>query len=295
MPADSPHDSPESAGAHAVMPVWPRTIWVPAPTVAPLMLAAGVALVALGVIINVAYCTLGLLLTIAAVVAWIWQLLHFDQGHEEMAVAPPEEQPRPVLELSRPELIFQGRRRTLVPEVTYPYRAGFWGGLLGGTLMAVMAVLYGQIAWHSIWVPVNLLAGAVFPGFEHMTPEQLRQFYGTALVAAFVIHLVLSIGVGMIYAIILPMLPGWPIFWAAVVAPILWSGSVYGMMGVANPTLDRYVNWYVFIGSQFLFGVGTGIIVQLFGKEPVELEENRPPARSPASRQGNRTGDEERS
>ena len=45
--------------------------------------------------------------------------------------------------------------------------AGVKGGIAGGAAMIVPAILYGLIAYHSIWYPVNLLGGAGVAGWSH--------------------------------------------------------------------------------------------------------------------------------
>src|SRR6185437_11080272 len=94
--------------------------------------------------------------------------------------------------------------RVHVPESAHPYSAGIWGGLAGGTAMAALACLYGLIAQGSIWYPINLLAGVVVPGMGQASTEQLRAFNGLAFAAAFVGHGIISILVGLVYAVILP-------------------------------------------------------------------------------------------
>jgi hypothetical protein len=46
-----------------------------------------------------------------------------------------------------------------------------------------------------------------------------------------------------------------------VVAPVLWTGAVYGFMGVLNPALASLVDWTTFIFSQFVYGVVVGVVV----------------------------------
>ena len=52
--------------------------------------------------------------------------------------------------------------------------------------------------------------------------------------------------------------------------PLLWTATSYGLMGVANPTLEHRVNWPWFIVSQFVFGLATALLVVRSEKIPIE-------------------------
>src|SRR5262249_28490656 len=95
-----------------------------------------------------------------------------------------------------------------------------------------------------------------------------------------VIHVVVSIGMGLIYGVLLPMLPGRrPIIWGGIVAPVLWSGAIHAFMGVLNPALQKAVNWPSFIVAQYVFGLVCGWVVVRSEKVYVEgaLRAEEPP------------------
>jgi len=50
----------------------------------------------------------------------------------------------------------------LLPIRIYPISAGVKGGLAGGVAMAILAMIYGVAMYHSVWYPVNLLAGTLY-------------------------------------------------------------------------------------------------------------------------------------
>ena len=44
-------------------------------------------------------------------------------------------------------------------------------------------------------------------------------------------------------------------------APILWTGLLYSLLGLINPLLNRLIDWRWFVASQFAFGVVAGLVV----------------------------------
>jgi hypothetical protein len=152
-----------------------------------------------------------------------------------------------------------------------PLRAGVLGGIAGGALMPLPAVLWSLANRHGLWYPVNLLAGMVVPGMGELAREQLEQFHGDWLATALVIHAILSIGFGLVYGLLLPKLPSIPasVAWGGVLMPLLWTAAAFGLMGVVNKVLQEYVNWPWFIVSQFVFGVAAAIVVHRSEKIPV--------------------------
>jgi hypothetical protein len=49
--------------------------------------------------------------------------------------------------------------------------------------------------------------------------------------------------------------------WGGLVAPLLWTGFLWALMGVINPTLSARVDWKWFIASQIAFGLAAGFVV----------------------------------
>jgi hypothetical protein len=147
------------------------------------------------------------------------------------------------------------------PEKVHPYSAGAKGGLVGGVLMALVATSYGLVSGRGIWYPMNLLAAMILPQFSGASPQALDQFSGLSLLVGTVIHLLMSVGVGLLFGIILPTLPRSPVFWAGVVGPLLWTGAIHSFMGVLNPVMEQQVDWPWFVASQFVYGLTVGIVV----------------------------------
>jgi hypothetical protein len=151
--------------------------------------------------------------------------------------------------------------RVRVPVEVQPYSAGITGGLVGGLAMAGVALLYGLLAQGSWWYPINLLAGIAMPDIAHLSAEQLRAFNLRALIVALLAHGVISVLTGLLYAVILPMLPRRHLLWGGMVAPLLWTGLVWAVLGVVNPVLNARIDWPWFIASQIAFGLAAGLVI----------------------------------
>jgi flagellar biosynthesis protein FliR len=59
------------------------------------------------------------------------------------------------------------------------------------------------------------------------------------------------------------MFPRYPAFWAAIVAPLLWTGLLWSSLSVINPLLDARIEWRWFILCQIAFGAVAGFVVNL--------------------------------
>lgn len=144
-----------------------------------------------------------------------------------------------------------------------PARAGLLGGIAGGALMPVPALLWSVANGRGLWYPVNLLAGVLVPGIEGRPAEELQGFNAGWFVAAVGIHAAVSAGFGLAYGLMLSKLPPIPapVVWGGLLLPLLWTAMSYGLMGVVNPVLQRSVDWPEFIVSQFIFGIAAAIVV----------------------------------
>ena len=181
-------------------------------------------------------------------------LLPVDVKHRPLPIVADQ---RSVARLS----VGHAKHRMRIPEETHPYSSGILGGLAGGLAMAALACLYGLIAQHSIWFPVNLLSGVVLPNMGSETLEQLRAFSPGPFAVALAGHIVLSILVGVLYAVILPMFPKYAPFWAGILMPLIWTGIVATLLNLINPALNSRINWLWFIACQLGFGLVCGYII----------------------------------
>jgi hypothetical protein len=241
-----------------------ESIEMPRPTAAPLVLAVGIALAAMGAATSLSFLFVGILVFVAGLGMWISQLLP-GRGHWCERRVDPSQRPRPVTpapgEVERLRLGTPGYRLRL-PVTVHPISAGVIGGLVGGLVMPLPAFVYGLLSGHGIWWPVNLLAGMVIPGVGDMTESELEQFHPTLLVLGIFIHVVTSLILGLIYGVLMPTLPNIrkPIAWGAVLMPMLWTAVSYIALGAMNPGVREGIEWPWYILSQFVFGLVAAIV-----------------------------------
>jgi hypothetical protein len=124
-----------------------------------------------------------------------------------------------------------------------------------------VALIYGLLAQGSLWYPINLLAGMAIPGMADLGVAQLRVFSLSALIIGTLAHGMISVLAGLLYAVILPMLPRRHMLWGGFVAPLLWTGLIWAVLGIVNPVLNARIDWGWFIASQIAFGLAAGFVV----------------------------------
>jgi hypothetical protein len=235
---------------------------MPAPSSWPMVLAFGIVLLAAAFVTNFVVGMVGLAIALRAAAGWWREVIPVEQ-HEPVPLDPAL-RPAPILVDARSVIrlrVGEERHRMRVPQEIHPYSAGFWGGLAGGAAMAGLACLYGLVVQHSIWYPVNLLAGVVLPSIGAETTEQLKAFDGLAFTAALVGHVMISLLVGLIYAAILPMFPKYAPLWAGILMPLFWSGMIATALDLINPALNQRISWPWFVVCQLAFGLVGGFVI----------------------------------
>jgi hypothetical protein len=232
------------------------SILVPTPTAWPFMVALSIALIFSGLVTHGVVSIVGAVILLRSSIGWWFDVLP-EQKEELVPVTPVEKVATSSLAVD----YLAPRHRAQVPEEVHPYWTGLWGGLVGAVAMAVVAVLFGLISEGSIWYPINLLAAGVVRSLAEATAEQLRAFSGVGLVAGTLIHGTISILVGMLYAVSLPMFPRGASWRSGLVTPLLWSGLVASTLGFINPTLNARINWTWFVGSQIAFGLAASWVI----------------------------------
>jgi len=235
------------------------TIRLPAPTAWPIVLAFGCMLAAAGLVTDAGISILGGALMLAGCMGWFRQVLPHEQ-HEEVPVLD-----LPVTIATSRALVERIRlgpeHRAHLPIEIYPVTSGIKGGIAGGFAMIVPALLYGLIAQHSIWYPVNLLGGAGVAHWRNPSTADIAAFHWQGLLVAIVIHSVTCVFVGLHYGAMLPMLPRRPIVLGGILAPVLWTGILHTFMGIINPALDERIQWGWFLVSQVTYGLTAGFVV----------------------------------
>ncbi len=238
----------------------PKRVELPTPTPWPMLTALGLTLLFAGLVTSAVVSAVGFVLIIAGAAGWFGEVFpqqHLEAVEVEPAAAPVAPARVTVAQLASAE---QGHRAVLPLEI-YPYSAGVKGGIAGGFVMAALAVIHGVLLHGSPWYTINILAGTAMAGLAHADVATLSAFNAHAFLMALMIHAVVSLLVGLLYGILLPIVPRNPIFFGGVVAPLLWSGLLFATLKVINPVLDARIEWGWFVLCQIGFGVAAGIVV----------------------------------
>lgn len=250
MPEELRLDTKEAVG---------KRVALPAPTPWPIVLAFGCAMAAAGMLTSPAISVLGGVLMAGGCIGWFKDVFPHEQ-HEEVEILD-----RPIVVVSHRVLVERLRvdpqHRAHVPLETYPVLSGIKGGIAGGIAMIVPAIIYGLIAQHSIWYPINLLGGAGVAHWRNPSVADIAAFHWQGLLVATAIHAVSCLLVGLLYGAMLPMLPRHPILLGGVLAPLLWTGLLHSFMGIINPALADRIAWGWFVISQLTFGIVAGLVV----------------------------------
>jgi hypothetical protein len=256
----------EGTGTHS------ETVHLPSPTAWPVVMALGVMLGFAGMVTNFGISALGIVLALAGAVGWFRQVLPHE-AHEDVPVVVEDI----VITTTRPrvkQIVVDPDNRAHLPLETYPVLSGIKGGIAGGIAMIPPAILYGLIAQHSIWYPVNLLGGAGVANWRNPSTADIASFHWEGLLVAIAIHTVTCLLVGLLYGAMLPMLPRHPVLLGGILAPVLWTGLLHSTMGVVNPVLDARIQWGWFLISQITFGIVAGVVVAR--QERVRTEQGLP-------------------
>jgi hypothetical protein len=229
------------------------TIELPCSCAGPLITAFGLTLAFAGIVTTWPVALVGLCFGFAGAVHW-WREVFPDSNEYAPEI---NQHPDPITprtgEVSR--LMQTPTHRARLPLDIHPYSAGLKGGIVGGIAMAVVALVGGLMSDGSVWFPINVLSGTILPSMGDMTAEQLSVFDGGALAIGIGIHIVMSLFIGLVYGVIMPLLPKWPMFWAALFIPAIWCGLTWASVSVVNPALANHIDWGWFIASQVAFGI----------------------------------------
>jgi hypothetical protein len=239
-------------------------VQLPSPTVWPMVLALGISLLLAGMVTNAAIGLLGVLLAAMGSVGWFFQVLP-NEAHEPVEVCADAVMIASERTLPR-SLSAGGIRRKILPVETFRITSGIKGGIAGGISMTAPAAVFSLLRYHSIWYATNLLAAGGFVSWAGASDAFLSEFHLRGLVAALIIHGVLSLLVGLLYGAMLHMFPRYPILTAGFMVPLLFTGILYSGLGIVSPILDERIDWFWFVPSQIVFGLVCGFVVNLEAK-----------------------------
>lgn len=222
------------------------------------MLAFGCTMGVTGLVTNLWITLFGAVLALFGCIGWFRDVLPHE-AHEDIPVIV---QPVEIASTRRSvqRLLILPEHRAHLPVETYPVVSGLKGGIAGGIAMVFPAILYGLIAHHSIWYPVNLLGGAGATP-RQITEAQIASFHWDWFLIAIVIQTIVCLLVGLLYGAMLPMLPRHPVILGGIIAPFLWTGLIHASMGIINPALDAHISWPWFLVSQLTYGIVAGLVV----------------------------------
>src|SRR5882762_2614665 len=254
-----------------------KVIEVPASTPWPFVTAFGLALLVAGLVTSLAVSAAGFAVVLWGAVGWFRDALPAPK--EELVEIHRDETPARIIARSTRSVDHlqpgTGSHRVYIPIAVHPYSAGLLGGAVGGVGMAIIACLYGLIAYGSLWYPVNLLAAAALPSLSDAGPAELAKFHMAGLIVALISHGIISLLVGLLYAAILPMMPSrFTAFWGSFLAPVFWTALIASTLQIINPALNARIDWAWFIASQIAYGLITGYVVA--HSKTVETAQNWP-------------------
>jgi hypothetical protein len=212
-------------------------------------------------------------LAVAGAAGWFRHVLP-EQSHEWVPVVPEEitvQTSRATVERITP---LHAVPRAWLPIEIYPISAGIKGGLAGCAAMALLATLYGIFKGNGMWYAMNLLVAGAFPKMARETSRQLGTFNLNAFLVAIPVHLVISLMIGLLYGAMLPMFSQRPILLGGFIAPLLWSGMIYGCLTYINPVMNQRIDWFWFVLCQIAFGAVAGLVVAI--QERIPTRQNMP-------------------
>jgi hypothetical protein len=250
---------------------------LPIPTANPIIAAFGITLLAAGIVTSLIVSLVGLIIGLIGAVGWFRDVFPTPK-HELYPLAEADRRPKPVkVSPRRISHLHYGEtgHRVRIPVEVHRYSAGILGGLAGGAAMAILAIAYGLVVQHSIWYPINLLAAAGVPSLASASLATLRDFNAAGLTVAILSHVTLSILVGLLYTVMLPMLPAkfeW--LFGGIITPLMWTALLYPTLKLVNPALAARVDWPWFVICQVSFGVVGGFVV--FKSQKVETMQSWP-------------------
>jgi hypothetical protein len=220
----------------------PELIELPATTPWPMITAFGLTLLCTGLVTHAAVSVVGLILALRGAVGWFRDDLPVE-SHAPVRMRPLAYRAQPVTPRTVVHLrAGEAGHRVRLPVEIHPYSAGIIGGCVGAVVMAIVACAYGLVAYHSIWYPINLLAAAALPSMAQADLAQLQAFNGTAFGVAVLSHGAISLLVGLLFAVLLPMLPSRRAALGQSDGPSVVA-LVWATLKLISPALNARIDW----------------------------------------------------
>jgi hypothetical protein len=255
----------------------PNSVELPAPTAWPIVAAFGLALLFFGLVTNLFVSVVGFLTGLIGAIGWCLDVFPHPK-HEYVPIRPEDQHPKPIRTAGRVVQMLEAGNvpnRAHIPVEVHPYTAGILGGLAGAAVMAFLACTWGVFKYGSIWYPINLLAAAGVPELSEASLDTLKHFSLAGLIVGSIAHLTISCLVGLLYVVLVPMLPRrfeW--FFGGIIPPLFWTGLIFATLRLVDPKLAIAIDWLPFIICQVVFGMVCGFIV--FKSTKAEIKENWP-------------------
>lgn len=80
----------------------------------------------------------------------------------------------------------------------------------------------------------------------------------------------LSVLVGILFALILPTLPGSALAWSIIAGPVLWALVQFVVLPLVNPVMSEFVHPVSFVTVHLLYSLVLGLWVTRHHKVPVQ-------------------------
>ena len=113
------------------------------------------------------------------------------------------------------------------------------------------------------------MAATAIREFQTMTPEQLSEFSLPGLFVGTILHLTISVAIGLLFAVLLPMLPGHPLLWSLIAGGVLWVFADVVLLLPLNPIMSSLVNVPSFIVAHLVYTIILGLWVSRYEKVPI--------------------------
>ena len=148
------------------------------------------------------------------------------------------------------------------------------GGIIGGVIMGMFSmVLFPLLGIGGFWQPMNLIA-ALFeqswgriPGFE-MLP----------VLVGMMIHLMMSVALGALFAWTVSKTGGGNVVLAAIVASLLvWVVTDFLLLPIVNPIMTQLFPEWLFALDHMLYGLGLGGYLATRGRRELAEHETVSP------------------